>query len=199
MRPTSALTLRIQPGRSRSTLRPDSDSVLSMTYTLTAGPPSMRVAARTRASIARDFRTIRRRRGTCSADPYPVQVVSETVQRARRARRRNGPFRRGTRFALGPRHGGSAPRLRGPRRAPDARRLRHLHAHGTDGPAEHGTAGDADRDRRSCGGRARVPRRACARPDPRLLHLAHRAARRPHGREDDEGGALYGRATLGPD
>ena len=35
MRDTSAFTLRIQPGRSRSTLRPDSDSVLSMTYKAT--------------------------------------------------------------------------------------------------------------------------------------------------------------------
>src|SRR6267142_3335565 len=197
IRPTSALTLRIQPGRSRSTLRPDSESVLSMTYKLTAGPPSMGVAARTRASIARDFRRFGAG-GTCSANPCPVQVVSETVQPAGRARRRNGPFRRGTRLAPYPRHGGSAPRLRGPRRAPDARRLRHRHALGADGPAEHGTAGDADRDRRSRRGRARVPRRACVRPDPRLLHLAHRAARRPHGREDDEGGALYRRAALGP-
>src|SRR5439155_5490740 len=39
MRVTSAFTLRIQPGRSRSTLRPDSDSVLSMMYTATAVPP----------------------------------------------------------------------------------------------------------------------------------------------------------------
>src|SRR2546422_575240 len=39
MRVTSAFTLRIQPGRSRSTLRPDSDSVLSMMYRATAAPP----------------------------------------------------------------------------------------------------------------------------------------------------------------
>src|SRR3989442_15358799 len=37
MRCTSAFTLRIQPGRPRRTLRPDSDSVLSMTYVATAG------------------------------------------------------------------------------------------------------------------------------------------------------------------
>src|SRR5206468_991942 len=42
IRVTSALTLRIQPGRSRSTLRPDSDSVLSMMYRATAGPPQQR-------------------------------------------------------------------------------------------------------------------------------------------------------------
>src|SRR5437867_1019057 len=59
IRPTSALTLRIHPGRSRSTLRPDSDNVLSMTYRLTAGPPSSLLAARTRASIARGFRPSR--------------------------------------------------------------------------------------------------------------------------------------------
>src|SRR5437899_8739376 len=35
MRCTSALTFRIQPGRPRRTLRPDSDSVLSMTYVAT--------------------------------------------------------------------------------------------------------------------------------------------------------------------
>src|SRR5262249_23501742 len=58
IRRTSALTLRIHPGRSRRTLRPDSDNVLSMTYRLTAGPPSILVAARTRASIARASRTI---------------------------------------------------------------------------------------------------------------------------------------------
>src|SRR5438128_929 len=39
MRVTSAFTLRIQPGRSRSTLRPDSVSVLSMMYRATAAPP----------------------------------------------------------------------------------------------------------------------------------------------------------------
>src|SRR5256884_178176 len=42
IRVTSALTLRIQPGRSRSTLRPDSVSVLSMMYRATAGPPQQR-------------------------------------------------------------------------------------------------------------------------------------------------------------
>src|SRR5947208_8941663 len=42
IRVTSALTLRIQPGRSRSTLRPDSDSVLSMMYRATASPPQQR-------------------------------------------------------------------------------------------------------------------------------------------------------------
>src|SRR4029450_13043152 len=36
MRCTSALTFRIHPGRPRSTLRPDSDSVLSITYVDTA-------------------------------------------------------------------------------------------------------------------------------------------------------------------
>src|SRR3990170_2018640 len=45
MRRTSALTLRIQPGRSRRTFRPDSDSVLSMTYVATARPPTLRVLA----------------------------------------------------------------------------------------------------------------------------------------------------------
>src|SRR2546429_134194 len=73
MRPTSALTLRIQPGRSRSTLRPDSDSVLSMTYKLTAGPPSMRVAARTRASIARDFRRFGGAAGRAARTPTPCR------------------------------------------------------------------------------------------------------------------------------
>src|SRR3990172_9507264 len=46
MRWMSALTLWIHPGRSRSTLRPDSDSVLSMTYVATAHPPAPRVRAR---------------------------------------------------------------------------------------------------------------------------------------------------------
>src|SRR3990172_2757454 len=45
MRRTSALTLRIQPGRPRRTFRPDSDSVLSMMYVATARPPTLRVLA----------------------------------------------------------------------------------------------------------------------------------------------------------
>src|SRR2546429_4918892 len=71
MRPTSALTFRIQPDRSRSTLRPDSDSVLSMTYKLTAGPPSQLVAARTRARIARDFLPFGTLARRCARDPAP--------------------------------------------------------------------------------------------------------------------------------
>src|SRR5216117_3183849 len=53
MRVTSALTLRIQPGRSRSTLRPDSDSVLSMMYKATAGPPQQQALASGRKYIMR--------------------------------------------------------------------------------------------------------------------------------------------------
>src|SRR3972149_3221426 len=45
MRRTSALTWRSQPGRSRRTFRPDSDSVLSMMYVATARPPTLRVLA----------------------------------------------------------------------------------------------------------------------------------------------------------
>src|SRR5256886_8498406 len=56
IRSTSALTLRIQPGRSRSTLRPDSDSVLIMTYRATAGPPQAHGLAR-RSSISCAIRT----------------------------------------------------------------------------------------------------------------------------------------------
>src|SRR5438309_6415625 len=77
MRPTSALTLRIQPGRSRSTLRPDSDSVLSMTYRLTAGPPSMLVAARTRASIARDFRAFGAAAERAARTPCPCTLFQK--------------------------------------------------------------------------------------------------------------------------
>src|SRR5207253_177217 len=107
----------------------------------------------------------------------PVQVVSETVQRARRARRRNGPFLRGTRFALGPRHGGSAPRPRGLRRAPDARRLPHLRAHGAGGSAEPGTAGGAGRARRAR--RGRLAASAAALPSARPSTAALPSARRP--------------------
>src|SRR5262245_65005083 len=47
MRCTSALTFRIHPGRPRNTLRPDSDSVLSITYVDTAS-----LLGRSRASSA---------------------------------------------------------------------------------------------------------------------------------------------------
>src|SRR5262249_1885758 len=46
IRSTSALTLRIHPGRSRSTLRPDSDSVLSITYTPTGSLLAVGVSTR---------------------------------------------------------------------------------------------------------------------------------------------------------
>src|SRR5882672_4512669 len=51
IRRTSPLTLRIQPGRPRSTLRPDSDSLLSMMYSAN-GRPSLE-ARRSTGSVAR--------------------------------------------------------------------------------------------------------------------------------------------------
>src|SRR5258708_22187102 len=108
MRPTSALTLRIQPGRSRSTLRPDSDSVLSMTYTLTAGPPSILVAARTRASIARDFRRFGAPAGRATRTPAPCRSFQKPCSAA--DARAVGTGRFGVARALPRVHGMAAPR-----------------------------------------------------------------------------------------
>src|SRR3990172_6002448 len=59
MRLTSALTFLIQQGRSRSTLRPDSDSVLSMMYRATARPPRASRAHAARGSISCGIRASR--------------------------------------------------------------------------------------------------------------------------------------------
>src|SRR5256884_1751717 len=91
MRPTSALTFRIQPGRSRSTLRPDSDSVLSMTYKLTAAPPSEALAPGTPARTGTAFLPLGALAGRATRAPVPCRPSPGTCRGAAAAPPPNGP------------------------------------------------------------------------------------------------------------
>src|SRR2546428_8132499 len=99
IRSPSALTLRIQRGRSRSPLRPDSDSVLIMTYRATAGPPQAHGLARRsevyHALSVPDALRERRRRAwrhtpfaaATGSGPGPVAAAKGVCRHARRSER----------------------------------------------------------------------------------------------------------------
>src|SRR2546428_1908221 len=179
MRVTSAFTLRIQPGRSRSTLRPDSVSVLSMMYRATAAPPQ-RTALGQRSEVYHalstpdasgsgraSHRTSRGRSASRrTSRGWGPAVRGESLIAPRRPRRVCGggtttitaPPLRSRHWFVPPAGGGKPP----PRQAQGRRRRRR--------PRHHGH-GRPDAPRQVAHGGARLGHR---RPPP-----VGRAARRP--------------------
>src|SRR5574341_1964134 len=114
MRLTSALTFLIQPGRSRSTRRPDSDSVLSMMYRATAGLLERRaLAQREEVYHAVSAPSAERTGDPTHDDPPQPQLVRApharrlhaprvlTGRRVQRSRLRRPPGRRDRQLLVG--------------------------------------------------------------------------------------------------